>query len=74
MDKAKAVEFECLRCENRQKEEWNAKKTFHCRSCGNVAYPVDGRGQASSSTKVCRHCGTKLRSSNSSSVCASCDR
>lgn len=75
MDNSRAVIFECMRCEDKQKGEYNPKKTVRCKSCGNIAYPVEGYlPKAPPQIKVCRYCKGRLRSGNGSGVCSACDR
>jgi transcription initiation factor IIE alpha subunit len=74
VDKARAVEFECLRCEAKHLDYFDQRKTVHCKSCGNVAYPVDGAVTTERAGKTCKECGAKLRRTNPSTLCSSCDR
>jgi hypothetical protein len=74
MEKGRAIEFECLRCDARHQEAYNERKNAHCKSCGNIAYPVeDQRARSSAAGRKCKGCGTALRKGNGSSMCAACD-
>lgn len=68
------VEFECLRCEAKHLEEFSPKKTFHCKTCGNIAYPVVGHMPKEQVKRICKYCGKAMRATSPGTCCASCDR
>jgi len=67
--------YECLVCEGKQTEPKGARtrtSRVRCRTCGGTAYPVEGAAAAPAKVRLCKDCGTKLRSTNSTTRCSSC--
>jgi len=67
--------YECLACESTQQEPRTARTrslNIRCRRCGRAAYPRDTEPVAPEKPRHCKTCGTKLRSTNTSTKCSLC--
>lgn len=67
--------FECLICDTKQIESRSPKfraARVRCRHCGRTAYPVEEVLEKVVPVRKCKVCGSRLRSSNSTTRCSSC--